>query len=126
MNVRKMSMTGMLVGTLVLGASWTLAEDDPYEGYTRTGEMTNCIQPNRIKNTRVLDDQHILFDMVGSQYYINELPNKCNSLGVYKAFSYQLRGSSLCSMDSIKVYTNSPAAGSTCGLGEFEEVTKDK
>jgi len=125
MKMNTMSVMGLLTGIFILSSTWAMAEDDPYEGYTRTGELTNCIQPNRIHDTRVLDDQHILFDMVGSQYYINELPNKCNSLGVYKAFSYQVRGSSLCSMDSIKVFTNSPAAGSTCGLGKFEEVTKD-
>jgi hypothetical protein len=99
---------------------------DIIEGYSKTGNVERCIGTNRIRRTDVLDSQHILFKMRGGKKYLNTLSHKCGQLGFYEAFSYEIHGSQLCSVDTITVLNGGAVPGPVCGLGTFEEIEKDK
>ncbi len=88
------------------------------------GKPVNCVQINRIRNTRVRDDSTIDFYMVGGQVLRNKLPNRCPSLGFEERFSYRTSISQLCSVDIITVlYANGPVQGASCGLGSFQPIS---
>jgi len=94
------------------------------------GESVMCIEVDRIKETRVLDNQTILFEMRGGTFYINRLPIKCMGLMISGGFQYSTSDQKLCRQDSITVIERSSASGSTCPLGEFvqfkQKSTLDK
>jgi hypothetical protein len=85
------------------------------------GKKENCIDISRIKETRVLDDQTILFGMRGGEFYLNRLPVKCVSLKIAGGFSYSTSIDKLCKQDTIKVVQQSSAPSFTCSIGEFVE-----
>tara|TARA_B100000678_G_scaffold157109_1_gene131186 strand:+ start:572 stop:982 length:411 start_codon:yes stop_codon:yes gene_type:complete len=90
---------------------------------TPTGKAVDCIQTNRIRNTRVRNDSVIDFEMDGGQVYRNQLPYACGSLGTEQRFSYATQTGQLCSVDTITVlYASPPGPGATCGLGQFQPV----
>ncbi len=41
--------------------------------YDRTGEMKTCINPRRIRDMKIVDDNHILFRVSGKKSYLNTL-----------------------------------------------------
>jgi hypothetical protein len=77
-----------------------------------------CVNLHRIKTTRVLDDQTIVFEMTGQQTLVNNLPHRCPGLGFEKSFGYKTSINQLCSHDTIWVVTTI-GRGASCGLGEF-------
>jgi hypothetical protein len=85
------------------------------------GKKESCIETIRIKETRILDDQTILFEMRGGEFYINRLPVKCASLRIAGGFSYTTSIAKLCKQDIIKVVQPSSAPSQTCSIGEFVE-----
>jgi hypothetical protein len=85
------------------------------------GKKESCIDISRIKQSRVLDDQTILFEMRGGKFYINRLPVRCVSLKIAGGFSYSTSIDKLCKQDIIKVVQPSSAPGQTCSIGEFVE-----
>jgi len=94
------------------------------------GKKESCVEVSRIKETRVLDDQTILFEMRGGAFYLNRLPVKCVGLKISGGFSYSTSFQKLCKQDSIKVIEAGSAPGIGCPLGEFvqfkEKGTLDK
>jgi hypothetical protein len=94
------------------------------------GKKENCIDISRIKQSRVLDDQTILFEMRGGEIYLNRLPVRCVSLKIAGGFSYATSIDKLCKQDIIKVVQPSSAPATTCSIGEFvqfkEKGTVDK
>jgi hypothetical protein len=85
------------------------------------GKKENCIDISRIKETRILDDQTILFEMRGGQFYLNRLPVRCTSLKISGGFRYSTSIDKLCKQDTIKVVQQSSAPSFTCSIGEFVE-----
>lgn len=95
--------------------------------YKPTGKVENCLHLRSIRNSRVLDDQTILFRASGKKYYVNKLPHKCARLGFEKSFLYKTSLNQLCNVDIITVLdTTSGINGPSCGLGKFEELEKIK
>ena len=131
--------TALLVACMQLPAGALLAEESaPAAAEQAAGKAgLNCIPLQRIQNTRVLDDQTILFELSGNETLVNRLPHRCPQLGFEKAFGYKTSISQLCSQDIIWVVTHMGAGldrGASCGLGKFEpyvapesdEAVKDK
>lgn len=85
------------------------------------GKKESCIEVVRIKETRILDDQTILFGMRGGEFYLNRLPVRCISLKIAGGFSYSTSIDKLCKQDTIKVVQPGSAPGQTCSIGEFVE-----
>lgn len=87
----------------------------------------NCISASRIDNTKVLDQQNILFFMRGGEIYRNFLPRRCPGLDHREAFSYRSTASQLCAIDVITVLETSgfgPRPGANCGLGNFYPISE--
>lgn len=85
-----------------------------------------CVSINRIRRTRAIDDQTILFYMRGREIYQNILPRDCPRLKSTNRFMYETVGSRLCSSDTIDVleqFSSRLDSIWTCRLGEFHPVT---
>ncbi len=96
---------------------------------TVTGPAVSCIPITSIRESVVRDDWTIDFRISGTKWYRNTLPNRCNSLGFERAFSYQTSLSQLCNVDIITVFSNGGGPRGplgSCGLGMFQPVTLDK
>jgi hypothetical protein len=83
------------------------------------GEPEMCIDVHRIKETRIIDNQTILFIMRGGTRYLNRLPVPCTGLVIGDGFAYSTSISKLCMQDSIDVLNTGSALGNTCPLGKF-------
>ena len=95
--------------------------------YQPVGEPVNCISINRIRSTKIIDNQTIDFKMSGGKIYRNTLPNNCPSLAMEDRFSYRTSTNQLCSVDTIRVLQNfggQLSEGPGCGLGKFQPVEK--
>jgi hypothetical protein len=86
------------------------------------GEKKMCLETARIKETRILDDQTILFEERGGTFYINRLPVRSPGLKIAGGFSYSTSIAKLCRQDSVKVISPGSAPTSTALLGEFVQI----
>lgn len=87
----------------------------------------DCVATTRIRQAKVIDDQTLMFQMHGGKYYRNTLQYKCPGLKRAKRFSYEIRTSRLCDVDTITVLESfglSLSRGATCRLGEFFPITE--
>jgi hypothetical protein len=128
----------IVASTLVLVAAPLAADDDagkeskPTEiekalaKFDRTGETKKCVNPGRIRNMRVVDDNHIIFELPGRTYYLNNLPRRCRSLGFHESIMYKVRGGSLCERELFQVLDGSSIPGAHCSFGKFEKLVKKK
>lgn len=99
-----------------------VADFEALKKYQPTGEGRRCISLNRIRTTKVLDDQTIFFRMSGKKHYVNRLKRKCPSLKREERFMYKTSINRLCSIDIITVLDSFGRSWASCGLGEFEEI----
>jgi hypothetical protein len=91
------------------------------------GTPVNCVTTYQIRNTKIIDDRTIDFEMAGKKLYRNTLPYSCPSLKSEERFSYKPTGSQLCSVDIIRVLNNYGGhlqEGAGCGLGKFQQIEK--
>ena len=95
--------------------------------YQPTGERVRCLSTSRIENTKIIDDQHILFHTAGHETFINRLPRRCRGLQVQGGFTYTLRGlDKLCDVDVVTPVETGAVPSGPCPLGQFDRVTKAK
>jgi len=92
--------------------------------YKQTNTFENCVMPSRIRQTTVLDDNHILFEMRNRRVYLNTLDHKCSRLGFERSIAYDVRGSRLCNTDVVSVFDSTTGVGPGCFLGKFELLEK--
>lgn len=103
-----------------LGAPSALSADEHMQ------KAEHCISLNRIQTSDVIDDKRILFETVGGDYYLNELPHKCPGLAFEESFMYRTSIGQLCDMDIVTVLVNAGfglQSGASCGLGMFQPVS---
>jgi len=92
-------------------------------------ETRDCISASRIRRTDILDNSTIVFFMHGSEIYLNQLPHRCNGLKRSDAFSYDVRTSQLCNVDTIRLldtFGGEIRQGIGCGLGKFRPITEEQ
>jgi hypothetical protein len=109
----------------LLGPLTAVAQDDG--AFDRTPQ--DCIPVTSIDQTDAIDDQNILFRMRGNRVYRNHLPRKCPGLERENRISYEIRGSRLCSIDTITVLEQFGVGlqrGFTCRLGEFVPLSPEE
>ena len=109
-------------------APLALAQDaEPAEeAAVKIKDPVKCIPTRSIKGTGVLDDQNLLFLMVGDTIYHNTLRKSCPQLARYAQFQYQSVAGRICDFDLITVLTSSDiASGASCRLGDFYRVTEE-
>ena len=83
------------------------------------GEKNMCLETVRIRETRILDDQTILFEMFDGTIYINRLLVPCFGLKISGGFNYSTSLDKLCKQDNVRVVETGSNLGSTCMLGDF-------
>jgi len=83
------------------------------------GQKEMCLETIRIKETSVLDNQTILFEMRDGSIYINRLPAASPGLKIAGGFQYSTSIAKLCKQDSIKTVSPGSAPASTAMLGDF-------
>ena len=86
----------------------------------------DCIQTNRIRQTKVIDGRTILFEMGGGDYFTNVFERDCPTLEREGRFMHETNGR-LCSIDTITVLEQWGATlsrGFTCQLGLFYPITE--
>lgn len=89
------------------------------------GAAEGCIPINQIRQSVVRNDRTIDFQMSGTRWYRNTLPQSCGGLAFDRAFRYQTSLSQLCNTDII--HPISTIGGTiedrgSCGLGMFVPV----
>jgi len=95
---------------------------DELEGYALTGETENCLRSSRIRDSRPLDDHHILFEMRNGDSYLNRLSDGCNGIAS-NVFVFDSAAGRVCENQIIKVVDETHfIARGACGLGEFEKL----
>jgi hypothetical protein len=110
---------------LLLGSSGALHADDA----AKEDNAERCITLRSIKQTKILDDQNILFYTSGNRNYKNRLPYPCGGLASADTFMYRTSESKLCSVDIITVLNKMSSSfmpGASCGLGVFEPVDQQQ
>lgn len=97
--------------------------------YERTGEMKTCINPTRIRHTKILDDYHLIFEGNNRTSYLVTLKRRCPGLAFEESIAYTVRGGSLCRTDVFQVLGTGVIPRASCGLEQFEvlkELPKEK
>jgi hypothetical protein len=87
-----------------------------------------CIPLQSIKQTKIVDDQTVIF-YVGSKRYKNRLPHPCSGLAGADRFTYRTTESKLCNVDVITVLNQLGTdymPGASCGLGMFEPIDQQQ
>lgn len=117
----------ILAGTALLGiAPAYAAERNPEAELSRAiqgraaGEPVDCIDLNRVRSTRIIDDTAIVYD-AGSVVYVNRPRSGAESLDRWDTLVTRLwSGSRLCSIDTVRlVDTSSRMTTGVVFLGEF-------
>ncbi len=81
----------------------------------------HCVRTNRIRQTRILDDQTILLEMAGDSTLVMHLKHRCPQLSFHGFFSYEPTLGQLCAeLDHIVT-----RAGFHCDISHFSLYEKD-
>lgn len=109
---------------LALVSAAPVAAKAPLPPVVVTGPPVSCVLARSIRNTRVVDDRTIDFELNGRKIYRNTLPASCPQLGFQRTFAYELSNPQLCSVDIITVIIQGAGAipGARCGLGKFTPI----
>jgi len=79
----------------------------------------SCINPTEIRKQTIVSDQEIQFELNNGQVWVNRLPHACHGLKFQQGFSWEVRGTLVCSnQETIRVKDE----GTPCMLGEFARL----
>ncbi len=117
----------VLFGTIAVAAEQGDTGDEAEE--LEVPGTRECVGLRSIDRTRIVNDQTIVFYMLGKDVYVNYLPRRCNGLKRTDAFSYETSLSQLCHLDIIRGLRNfggslSPTVA--CGLGKFVPINEEQ
>lgn len=95
------------------------------EGY---GATERCIQVRSIRDSRVLDDRHVVFELSGKRYYLVQFQRSCHQLRRNSSIAYEPRGSQLCRLDDIHAIIDFRVGGigPPCPIPGFYEVSVEQ
>ncbi len=123
----KLVRRGMPAGaaTIVLVsflAACTSASTTPGATASTTSLQNSCINPTEITRQEIVSDQEIRFELRNGERWVNRLPRTCPGLKFQQGFSWDVRGTLVCSnQQMIRVKDdNTP-----CMLGEFARLPAD-
>jgi len=110
------------IAVMILSFGVVVASGPPSDtGETDADTCVSCILSSKISHIEVVDDQAILFHMVGGEIWENRLPYPCHGLKFEGGIRYKTSIDQLCSMDIVTVIRR----GTPCGLGYFRPYKKD-
>jgi hypothetical protein len=82
-------------------------------------QSERCINPTRIQKQEIVSDREIRFVMDTGDVWVNTLKRECHGLKFEGGFSWDVRGTQVCSDEQIITVLN---AGTTCLLGDFTKA----
>lgn len=88
-----------------------------------------CLTTRRIRNHRVLDAQHLVFEMRGGEHFLVQFPRRCFGLRRGDPISYRSNAGKLCSLDSIRPLEfrgRGLEPGMPCHIPKFQRVTEEQ
>ena len=88
-------------------------------GTAATAQADRCFDPTRIKRQEILSDREIRFELDNGEVWTNTLTRECHGLKFEGGFSWNVRGTQVCSNEQIITVLN---AGNTCLLGAFRKA----
>ena len=101
--MKKFLMSSLIVGSMALGATASLADDKAAEA---DSGMT-CIEVSRLHHSKIVDNQTIILHMRGGPDYKMKLANRCSGLKLQGTWFHDAKGlAKLCSVDVIHVPVN--------------------
>lgn len=83
------------------------------------GEPVNCVNAGDLRQPRVIDGGTILYNRVGSVIWRNDLADRCPALRPTSTIVLEVRGSSICRGEPIRVIESGSSIGAVCALGSF-------
>lgn len=93
------------------------------------GAPQKCIDVRQLSSIEPIGDHTLLFYVRGREVWRNRLDHPCPRLNRDTVFSYELRGSRLCSTDvifQVDRLGDRLQRGVACALGEFDWLTEDQ
>lgn len=95
------------------------------DGY---GSLERCINVRSIRDTDVLDERHIVFELPSQKYYLVRFENDCHRLRRDVGIAYEPRGSQLCRLDFVRAIDNLSMGdiGPPCSIPGFYEVSVEQ
>ena len=116
MTLIKASMLALAALTGALAACSTSTDA---AGTTPASLVDTCINPTRIREQKILSDREIQFTLNNGEVWLNTLPRACPSLKFQGGFTWEVRGTQVCSNQQI-IYVRED--GTPCQLGTFTRV----
>ena len=117
----KKLLVSIVMAIVTSSAAMADEEDSDESRYDR------CISVRSVRSTDIINDNMIVFRMVGRKRYLNKFARRCYGLSREGRFTYESHMQRLCSGDHIKVFMDPGAsiqAGSACRLSEFQLLTE--
>ncbi|MEM8769467.1 MAG: DUF6491 family protein, partial [Pseudomonadota bacterium] len=104
-----------------------LNESSSAEEYT---ERERCINTRSVRNTEVLDDRHIVFELSSKRYYLVQFKHRCFRLRPRSTVIYETRSNQLCRLDAIRAgdgsMLSSTDIGPPCSIPGFIPVEPEQ
>jgi hypothetical protein len=90
-------------------------------------ETERCIFTREIRNTEILDEQHLVFQLSGKRFYLVQFQYTCPGLRRGASIVYESRDARLCRLDQIRAFEPGPAIPNPpCTLPGFMPVEKEQ
>lgn len=112
--------TNVRAGLSVVALAGLLAACTSQEPAMQSASIQNsCINPTEIRKQTIVSDQEIRFEMRDGEVWANTLPRACPNLKFQQGFSWDVRGTLVCSnQQTIHVKDD----GTPCQLGVFARL----
>ncbi len=98
-----------------------LAQDS--DGYP---QAKRCLSVQKLHRTRIIDENHVVFELRGGRYYLAQLEHRCPGLTKNSTVSFVHRSSKVCAKDGIRGVPLTGGFTPSCQLPNFLPVTKEQ
>ncbi|MDX1580809.1 MAG: DUF6491 family protein [Alphaproteobacteria bacterium] len=113
--MKKLATKAFAFGAIAIGLAFAgtgPAHADAHEGEKASDKTVHCLDVNRIKRSKVKDNQTIILEMLGGDEYKMTLAHRCSGLKVRETWIHDARATNkLCTVDVIKVPLISSGGG---------------
>lgn len=114
-----LSLTVVALTTAMAAALCACAANTPAAPAQTASIANSCINPTQISEQKIVSDTQIQFTLNNREVWVNTLPRACPGLKFQQAFSWDVRGTLVCSnQQTIRVKDE----GTLCQLGAFTRL----
>lgn len=112
--------------TLLVGLLAACTSADPTAGAPANTNQASiegsCINPTEIIRQEIISDQEIRFELRNGEVWVNRLPRVCPGLRSQQGFSWDVRGTLVCSNQQRITVKDE---GTPCMLGAFARLPSE-